>query len=71
MSQKRYNAEKIIHRRCEEDMLLTQGKAVKQICKQLGVGNYTYYRWRNEYGGMKIDQAKQLKELEANGLLRR
>lgn len=53
-------------------MLLGQGETVGQVCKQLGVVEQTYYRWRKAYGGMKIDQAKRLKELETeNARLKR
>jgi len=52
--------------------LLSQGKSVSQACKQLGVSDQTYYRWRKIYGGMKVDPAKRLKELEAeNARLKR
>ncbi len=59
------NAEEIIHKLREADVLLSQGKTVSQACKQIGVSDQTYYRWRKIYGGMKVDQAKRLKELEA------
>jgi len=72
MARKRYNAEEIIHRLREADVLLGQGETVSQVCKQLGVVEQTYYRWRKAYGGMKIDQAKRLKELETeNARLKR
>ena len=72
MARKRYNAEEIIHRLREADVLLWQGETVGQVCKQLGVVEQTYYRWRKAYGGMKIDQAKRLKELETeNARLKR
>ena len=72
MARKRYNAEEIIHRLREADVLLGQGETVGQVCKQLGVVEQTYYRWRKAYGGMKIDQAKRLKELETeNARLKR
>lgn len=72
MARKRYNAEEIIHRLREADVLLEQGETVGQVCKQLGVVEQTYYRWRKAYGGMKIDQAKRLKELETeNARLKR
>ncbi len=52
--------------------MLSQGKTVSQACKQIGVSDQTYYRWRKSYGGMKVDQAKRLKELEAeNARLKR
>lgn len=72
MARKRYNAEEIIHKLREADVLLGQGETVGQVCKQLGVVEQTYYRWRKAYGGMKIDQAKRLKELETeNARLKR
>ena len=72
MARKRYNTEEIIHRLREADVLLGQGETVGQVCKQLGVVEQTYYRWRKAYGGMKIDQAKRLKELETeNARLKR
>ena len=52
--------------------MLSQGKSVRQACKQIGVSDQTYYRWRKIYGGMKVDQARRLKELEAeNARLKR
>ena len=64
MPKKRYNAEDIIHKLREADVRIAQGKTVVEACKQLGVTEQTYYRWRKEYGGMKVDQAKRLKQLE-------
>lgn len=72
MPRKRYNAEEIIHELREADVLLSQGVIVSQVCKRLGVSEQTYYRWRKAYGGMRVDQAKRLKELEAeNARLKR
>jgi len=72
MPSKRYNAEEIIHKLREADVLLGQGQNVSGVCKQLGVSEQTYYRWRKAYGGMKVGQAKRLKALEAeNARLRR
>ncbi len=72
MPKKRYNAEEIIHKLREGDVLLSQNKTVAQVCKQLGIAEQTYYRWRKAYGGMKVDQAKKLKQLEAeNARLKR
>jgi putative transposase len=72
MPSKRYNAEEIIYKLREADVLLAQDKTVAQVCKQLGVTDQTYYQWRKQYGGMKVDQAKRLKELEAeNARLKR
>lgn len=64
MSRKRFKPEEIVNRLREADVLLSQGKTVTQACKQIQVTDQTYYRWRREYGGMKTDQAKRLKELE-------
>ncbi len=72
MPKKRYNAEEIIHKLREADVLLSQGMNVGQVSKRIGVAEQTYYRWRKAYGGMKVDQAKRLKELEVeNGRLKR
>ena len=72
MPRKRYNPEEIIHKLREADVLLGQGKAVQEVSKALGVTDQTYYRWRKAYGGMRVDQAKRLKELEAeNARLKR
>ena len=72
MPRKRYNAEEIIHKLREADVLLGQGKSISEVCKQIGITDQTYYRWRKAYGGMKVDQAKRLKELEAeNARLKR
>jgi transposase-like protein len=64
--------EQIIPKLREAEVLIAQGKTVAQASKQIGVTVQTYYRWRREYGGMKVDQAKRLKELEKeNGRLKR
>jgi putative transposase len=56
----------------EVDVLLSQGMNVGQVSKRIGVAEQTYYRWRKAYGGMKVDQAKRLKELEVeNARLKR
>ena len=64
MAKKRYAAEDIIHKLREADVLLAQGKPVAEVCRSLGVTDVTYYRWRKEYGGLKVEQAKRMKELE-------
>jgi transposase-like protein len=64
MSRKRYTAEQIVNKLREADVLIARGKTVAQACKRIGVTGFTYYRWRREYGGLKTDQAKRLKELE-------
>ena len=72
MPKKRYNAEDIIHKLREADVLLSQGMNVGQVSKRIGIAEQTYYRWRKAYGGMKVDQAKRLKELEVeNARLKR
>ncbi len=72
MPKRRYTAEEIIHKLREAEVLLGQGITVPQVCKQLGVADQTYYRWRKAYGGMKVNQAKRLKELETeNARLKR
>ena len=64
MSRKRYTAEQIISMLREAEVALSQGQTVGQVCRQLGVSEQSYYRWRKEYGGLKTDQAKRLKDLE-------
>lgn len=64
MAKKRLRPEEVIAKLREADVLLAQGSKVAEVAKQLGVTEQTYYRWRNEYGGMKVSQAKRLKELE-------
>ena len=64
MSRKRFKAEEIVNKLREADVVLSKGQTVAQACKQIGVTGVTYYRWRREYGGMKTNQAKRLKELE-------
>ena len=64
MPRKAYTAEQIISRLREAEILLSQGATLAVILKKIGVSDCTYYRWRKEYGGMRIDQAKRLKKLE-------
>ena len=64
MARKRDTAEQIILKLREAEVALAQGENVKSVCKQLEVTEETYCRWRKEYGGLKVDQAKRLKELE-------
>lgn len=64
MAKKRYSAEQIIVKLREAEVLLAQGKKVKQVSRHLGITEQTYYRWRKEYGGLKVSQAKRLKDLE-------
>jgi len=64
MPKKRYRPEEIVSKLREADVLISQGKKVVEVIKVLGVTDVTYYRWRQEYGGMSVPQAKRLKELE-------
>jgi putative transposase len=64
MARKRFTSEQIITMLREAEVLLYQGSTVIEVTRKLGIAEQTYYRWRKEYGGMRIDQAKRLKELE-------
>jgi putative transposase len=64
MSWKRFTAEQIIGMLREADVKLSQGTNVGRICRELGISDQSYYRWRKEYGGMKVTQARRLKDLE-------
>ena len=64
MARKHHDAEQIIAKLREAELMLSKGKSVLVVCKKIGVTEQTYYRWRKEYGGLKLDQAKRLKELE-------
>ncbi len=64
MPQKRYRPEQIIGKLREAEVLVSQGATVDEVCRKIGVTKQTYYRWRQEYGGMRVDQAHRLKELE-------
>ena len=64
MARERHSAGEVIDKLREADVLLGQGKTVAEVAKALGINETTYYRWRAEYGGMKLNQAKRLKELE-------
>ena len=62
---KRYGTEKIIPMLRRAEVMLAQGLKTPEVCRQLDISEQTYYRWRKEYGGMQMDQAKRLKQLEA------
>jgi putative transposase len=64
MVKKGITAEQIINKLREAEILLSQGETVAVVSRKIGVSNHTYYRWRKEYGGMRVDQARRLKELE-------
>jgi putative transposase len=63
-SPKNLTGGQIINQPRRAEVALANGKKVKQVCRELGVSEQTYYRWRKEYGGMKVRQARRLKELE-------
>ena len=68
----RHTPEPIISKLREAEVKTAKGTALAQVCKDLAITEQTYYRWRKEYGGLKLDQAKRLKELEKeNGRLKR
>ena len=72
MKKKGFSAEQIIGKLREAEVLLSQGNSVGEVSRKLGVTEQTYYRWRREYGGMRVEQARRLKELEKeNGRLKR
>jgi transposase-like protein len=72
MGKKRHTAEEIVSKLRQVDVLTAQGRTVAEAIRQIGVTEVTYYRWRNEYGGLKSDQVKRLKDLEMeNARLRR
>ena len=72
MGRKRHTPEQIITALREAEVGLARGKSVKLMSRELGITEQTYYRWRREYGGMKVSQARRLKELEReNGRLKR
>ena len=72
MGRKRPTPEQIITALREAEVGLARGKSVKLMSRELGITEQTYYRWRREYGGMKVSQARRLKELEReNGRLKR
>ena len=64
MPRKRFMPEQIIPKLREAEVLLAKGTKMPQVCRKIGVTEQTYYRWRKEYGGLRTDQAKRLKELE-------
>lgn len=72
MGKKRQTPEEIIGHLRQAEVLLAQGRDLDMVLREIGATRNTYYRWRKEYGGMKLDQARRLKELEAeNARLKR
>ena len=68
MGRKHYTAEQIIGMLREAEILQSQGMTIGEVSRKLGISEQTYYRWRKEYGGMRVDQAKRLKELEKENM---
>jgi transposase-like protein len=64
MAKKRYSAEQIINHLRKAEILISQNKSIRETARQIGISEQTYYRWRKEYGGMDVIQARRLKELE-------
>ena len=72
MRKKGFTTEQIIKKLREAEVLLSKGESVTQVIRKIGISDVTYYRWRKEYGGMQVDQAKRMKELEQeNGRLKK
>ena len=72
MKQRHHTPEQVIRKLAEGDKLLNQGKDLPEVCRHLGIAESTWHRWKNQYGGMKANDAKRLKELEnENGRLKR
>jgi|LUME01.1.fsa_nt_gb transposase-like protein len=68
MPRTRYSTEQIVTKLRQAEVELGRGLRVPQMCKKLGISEQTYYRWRKEYGGLRLDQAKRLKELERENI---
>jgi putative transposase len=64
MGRQRHTAEQIISKLREAEVLQAKGMSIEEVMRQLEVSDATYYKWRKEYGGLRVDQAKRLKELE-------
>jgi putative transposase len=64
MKQRHHTPEQVIRKLAEADKLLAQGKTIEEVARHLEISEQTFHRWRNQYGGMKADDAKRLKELE-------
>jgi putative transposase len=64
MGKKHYTPEQVVSLLREAEVLLSKGSTVGVVCREIGVSEHTYYRWRREYGGLNVNQARRLKELE-------
>ncbi len=64
MGKKKHTAEEIVTKLREADVLMAKGQTIQEACRQLAISDQTYYKWRKEYGGLQVDQAKRFKQLE-------
>ncbi len=64
MKRKRHGAEEIVQKLRRVELAQAEGKTIPQVCKQLSISEQTYHRWKKQYGGLRKDEAKRLKELE-------
>ena len=72
MSRKRYTPEQVIGMLRQAEVELARGKRIGEVCRSLGISEQSYYRWRSEYGGLKLAQARRMKDLEKeNGRLKK
>jgi transposase-like protein len=71
-TRKRHSPEQVVRKLATADRMLGEGKAVADVCRELQIAEQTYYRWRNQFGGLKADDARRLKDLEReNATLKR
>ena len=71
-TRKRHSPEQVVRKLAQADRMLAEGKEIADVCRELQVSEPTYYRWRNQFGGLKADDAKRLRELEReNATLKR
>jgi len=68
MARRQFKPEQIINRLREAEILISQGATIGEASRKIGITEQTYYRWRREYGGMGVEQAKRLKELEKENI---
>jgi putative transposase len=64
MPRQRYTTEQIINKLRQVEVVISQGRSIREVAKELAISDHTYYRWRREYGGIRTEQAKRLKMLE-------
>ncbi len=68
MPKRSFSVEQIFNHLSEADVRLARGETVGEVCRNMGISHQSYYRWRREYGGLKVDQARRLKNLERENL---